>query len=306
VKPEGSGPLGKDEFAQTLNKRLTELHDDASPLARELRETAEAYLKLSERFSKVLAISDKYQLLLNVLSGLPEETRKPAPPKTRGKEEAAKDPLLAALRENRDKQVQTLIGRYEKLNRRINKIVAISDNYQAELRETYTKMELMARTDFLTALSNRRDLIDRLEMELSRVTRQQGRFSVILFDIDDFKKVNDTRGHEAGDQVLVAVAATFKEVLRRSDLCGRWGGEEFLVLCADTGLREALVVAEKCRERIQGLVVPTRHGPVSVTVSGGVGEFSEPSESWEEAVKRADEALYRAKARGKNTVVAAK
>ena len=90
MKPEGPLPMGKDEFAQSLNKRLTELHDDASPLARELRETAEAYLKLAERFSKVLAISDKYQLLLNVLSGLPEEPRKPAPSRARGREDVAK------------------------------------------------------------------------------------------------------------------------------------------------------------------------------------------------------------------------
>ncbi|MEI6874008.1 MAG: diguanylate cyclase [Spirochaetota bacterium] len=291
-----------DALAARLRRRMEELAEDGSPLAAELRDAAEAYVRLSERFAKVLAISDKYQeLIAAITDGANEAKRNPRRP--RDAIAVGTDPLIDSLRTNPDDLVQALIARYEKLNSRINKIVAISDNYQAELRETTARMELMSRTDVLTSLSNRRDMIDRLEVELARATRQQGRFSVIMFDIDDFKQVNDRFGHEAGDAVLVGIAGIFRSLLRRADLACRWGGEEFLVLCPDTDGGSALAVAEKCRAGIEALVVSTRQGTVRTSISGGVGEFASPAEGWEDIVKRADEALYRAKLSGKNRVV---
>ncbi|MFN3921765.1 MAG: GGDEF domain-containing protein, partial [Caldimicrobium sp.] len=125
-------------------------------------------------------------------------------------------------------------------------------------------------------------------------------FSLILLDIDNFKLINDIYGHAKGDEVLVKVAQILKDNLRASDLCGRWGGEEFLILLRSANLFQGLNKAEKLRELIAKLNIP----PIeSITASFGVAEYNSP-ESYEETLRRADLALYRAKSQGKNCVIA--
>ena len=199
-------------------------------------------------------------------------------------------------------ELECVLEAYLKQAEQFEKVMAISDQYQASLREATTRLERMARVDSLTGLANRRDMVEHLDVELVRARRQQRPFSVILFDIDDFKKVNDHFGHQSGDQTLVAVAALVKTLLRRTDLCARWGGEEFLILCPETAGEEALVVAEKCRAEVAALVVSSTGGPISVTLSGGVGVFRNESAGWEPVVARADAGLYRAKVAGKNRI----
>lgn len=217
------------------------------------------------------------------------------------------DALVDRLRSHEDPDVRDLVALYEKTRTQMNKIMSISDVYQAQLHDTTLQLERMARTDMLTGLANRRDITERLVMEAARCERHERPFAVILYDIDNFKRVNDTWGHKAGDEVLIRVAEAIKSVLRVSDVCARWGGEEFLVFCPDTELDRALVVAERCRDAVERSYVSVRDEAVSVTISGGVCSCTEVSHpvDWEQMVLKADTAMYVAKMSKKNRIVAA-
>ena len=158
-----------------------------------------------------------------------------------------------------------------------------------------------ARTDALTGLRNRRSLEEAASAEVKRGTRIGATLSVIICDIDHFKQVNDRFGHEAGDKVLRTVADLLSGVARESDMLGRWGGEEFLMLLPDTNENAAFVVAERMRKAVEAAKMPIEG--LRVTISLGVAELapggSEP-ERWQEAVRRADDAMYRAKQSGRN------
>ncbi|OHE59724.1 MAG: hypothetical protein A2Z99_03255 [Treponema sp. GWB1_62_6] len=192
-----------------------------------------------------------------------------------------------------------LLARYEKQDARLEKIISISDVYQEQLRDISTRMELMAYTDFLTNLPNRRAMIDRLEIELARAERYGTTFSVVLFDVDDFKKVNDVWGHDSGDEVLKRTAKELQGAIRRSDSCGRWGGEEFLALLAESGEDEAFHAGEKGRIAVERAVTVSRKGEIGVTVSGGVCSYRRGMDV-DALLMGADAALYEAKAAGKN------
>jgi diguanylate cyclase (GGDEF)-like protein len=156
--------------------------------------------------------------------------------------------------------------------------------------------------DALTELSNRRALMDRLEQEWSRMQRHGGVLSLIMTDIDHFKQVNDRHGHPAGDRVLRAVAKVLANHCRRPDTPGRYGGEEFAVVCPDADAQGAAILAERYRRQIEETHVPVDEGEVRVTASFGVGD-STSAASREELIKTADDALYRAKESGRNRVV---
>jgi diguanylate cyclase (GGDEF)-like protein len=163
-----------------------------------------------------------------------------------------------------------------------------------------------ARTDALTGLRNRRALEEAAETELKRCARTGMPISVILGDIDRFKRINDTHGHEVGDKVIRVVAEHLHAVARETDALGRWGGEEFLVILPDTDEAAAAAVAERVRAVIENGVMPAA---LNVTISLGVagmeaGSVTDPS-CWADLVRRADGAMYRAKDAGRNRVVAA-
>lgn len=161
------------------------------------------------------------------------------------------------------------------------------------------RLEELSFTDQLTSLFNRRRLYAELEKEFERTKRYDSTFSVIMFDLDNFKDINDTFGHQTGDKVLMEVASLIKKVVRSVDVISRWGGDEFLILCPETGLSEACRLAERLREKIAEYSFP---GGIQVTVSVGVCEFSS-KDNPEQLLSKVDEALYRAKSSGKNTVV---
>ncbi|MBD8526204.1 GGDEF domain-containing protein [Pseudomarimonas arenosa] len=160
--------------------------------------------------------------------------------------------------------------------------------------------------DPMTGLSNRRSTQQRLQAELTRSQRSRQPLSVILLDIDHFKRINDSYGHDVGDEVIRAMAALLKSVVRGGDDAGRWGGEEFIVLLPEVTAEAACGVAERIRRQSEALCVEyaEAEAPVRFTVSLGVAEW-QPSESIEQLVKRADEALYQAKSEGRNRVVRA-
>jgi two-component system, cell cycle response regulator len=166
-----------------------------------------------------------------------------------------------------------------------------------QLRARNVELERLATTDMLTDIENRRSIQRRLEEAISRSARHGTPLSVVLVDIDHFKQVNDRHGHQAGDEVLREVAARLRTRLRREDSCGRWGGEEFLLVLQDTDGEAATVVAEDLRARVADR--PVGAAALSVTISLGVAEWQGDAEDG--LIQRADVALYEAKASGRNT-----
>jgi diguanylate cyclase (GGDEF)-like protein len=165
------------------------------------------------------------------------------------------------------------------------------------------RLEMEALTDHLTGLYNHRYFHDRMAAEIRRARRRRGSVSLLIYDIDDFKRVNDTRGHLAGDQVLSRVAAVSRETCREEDVLCRIGGEEFTVILPGSQEQEAVAVAERLRYAVEGSS-PARVG--RVTVSVGVAEFPRHAARPRELLARADAALFEAKAAGKNRVAVAR
>ncbi len=164
------------------------------------------------------------------------------------------------------------------------------------------ELERLATTDSLTGLANRRRLFDCLEQEVYRAQRYGTALSLVMFDIDHFKRINDSWGHATGDWVLCRIARETHQLLRKTDQAGRYGGEEFVVLLPETDLSEALLLAQRLRQRISDTAITPEHdAPMPVTVSVGVAALA-PDETGEELIHRADQALYRAKQNGRNRV----
>jgi len=176
----------------------------------------------------------------------------------------------------------------------------MNETLQSRVEERTRELRQMATTDALTGLANRRRLDEVLRYEHHRVARSGGPLSVILCDIDSFKAINDTHGHHAGDLVLVAFGELLRAHVRIIDIVGRWGGEEFLVICPQTGADDAVALAERLREVVAGAVFPVVG---SKTCSFGVAQMAD-CEATEALVCRADAALYRAKQLGRNQVAA--
>jgi len=171
-----------------------------------------------------------------------------------------------------------------------------------ELLELAQKLKKSARTDDLTGLSNRRDMRERLLNEVARSFRTGRPFSIVMCDIDHFKKVNDTYGHECGDDVLVTLSALLKEGLRQQDVLSRWGGEEFLVLLPETDLPGGRTIAERLRQSVEQNHFEYQGNPFKVTMSFGVHAPKVINEI-DALIKMADQFLYEAKNQGRNRVI---
>ncbi len=165
----------------------------------------------------------------------------------------------------------------------------------------FADVERLATTDELTGLSNRRHFFASAEREFKRADRLGHELSVMMFDIDFFKKFNDNYGHATGDLVLSTAAQRCKSCFRDIDILGRYGGEEFAVVLVGTGLESGLFTAERLRLTLADHPMDTAHGPLVVTISIGVAARL-PQESLFEVLERADQALYRAKEAGRNRV----
>lgn len=163
----------------------------------------------------------------------------------------------------------------------------------------------LATVDPLTELLNRRGFLDRCSIELSRARRFRRPLTLMLLDVDHFKNVNDTYGHEGGDEALRLMARALRDVLRGTDLAGRIGGEEFAVLLVETDLVGALQVAERLRTAISNLSIEFQGHMLRITASIGVSRVSTDSDSVNQALRDADHAMYRAKQAGRNLVVCA-
>ncbi len=161
------------------------------------------------------------------------------------------------------------------------------------------KIKRLSEEDYLTRLYNRRKVHEIIETELVRSRRYDSAFAILLLDIDDFKKINDTFGHNAGDKVLVKFSSIIEQTVRESDIAGRWGGEEFLIICPETTIDGATSLAEKLRENIDNNKFKIAG---NITASIGVTGIQH-GDNVKSLIQRADKALYSAKKAGKNRVI---
>ena len=173
---------------------------------------------------------------------------------------------------------------------------------ETALRSALEEVERLAISDSLTSLYNRRHLFELADREFQRARRYRLPLSVMMVDIDEFKRVNDTYGHATGDQVLQGVAECCRKELRGVDVIGRYGGDEFVALLPETGVPAACQVAERLRNRIAEWVLDAKAGRVTVTVSLGVAVLEDEHTTPEFLLDRADQALYVAKQKGRNRV----
>jgi two-component system, cell cycle response regulator len=172
---------------------------------------------------------------------------------------------------------------------------------QAHLLAVQEQLKALAARDPLTGILNQRSILERLAEELSRATRQGGGLTVGMCDVDHFKAVNDTYGHQAGDDVLRGFTASLQAQVRKYDIVGRYGGEEFLVIAPGMHDRGDVGLFERLRDRISNVALPSARGPISITISIGVAS-ADRSSTVDTLLAAADAALYRAKAEGRNRV----
>lgn len=171
---------------------------------------------------------------------------------------------------------------------------------ESALREALLHVENLAATDSLTGISNRRHFIETGTIEFERSKRYQHSLSVLMLDIDHFKSINDTFGHQAGDQVLKAITECCSTLLRSSDSFGRLGGEEFSILLPDTDIEAAGTTAQRVLNAVAALKVNYDSQVIRFTTSIGVAQMSMQCKNLEELMNQSDEALYQAKHSGRN------
>lgn len=199
-------------------------------------------------------------------------------------------PILISATAIRDAQGNFLASR-----------TTVFDNTEQKMNEA--QLERLARTDVLTSLSNRRDFYERAQQEVARAKRSGKAFSLMLLDVDFFKKINDQYGHAGGDEVLRRLSRVLSDLLREVDTPARLGGEEFVVLMPETPLEGARLVAERVRAGMEATVVELGDGRlIRFTVSIGLAQWADGEDDIDVPLHRADEALYRAKAGGRNQV----
>ena len=171
-----------------------------------------------------------------------------------------------------------------------------------ELEQKKKELEQLAYYDPLTGMPNRRFFFDQTAILMENAKRYGMPLSLLVMDIDHFKKINDTYGHDAGDLVLKSFAEILRKSIRHADLPARFGGEEFVLLMPNTNLQQAKVVAERIRSNFQNSVVVYQGQEISTTVSGGLATYTPGVQSIDELIKMADEALYEAKRGGRNRI----
>ena len=203
--------------------------------------------------------------------------------------------LLVLLWESISKIVQ-MYRHYKHTQRESAKLI---EDYKL-LEEAKNKYETLSTMDTLTGIANRAGIQQFLSTAFERA-HEQNRLGLVLFDVDHFKRINDTRGHVFGDQVLTEIAQAIKSSIRESDMFGRWGGEEFLLICPQSSPEQVKLIAEKLRAQIAQHEFDSER-PLHVTISAGA-TIVQIDESYDEAFQRLDEALYAAKRSGRNAVI---
>jgi two-component system, cell cycle response regulator len=196
---------------------------------------------------------------------------------------------------------------YDAAVRRLESLLAEKELLGKQLQEANERLQALASTDALTGLANKRALEEALQRDLARADRDQTWLTIVISDIDFFKKVNDTYGHLTGDEVLRQVGKAFGSKLRAGDLAARYGGEEFLLILPGSNIVGGKIAAERLRRMIESLTMQGPKGPFSITSSFGVASICGPgcAGKTKDLIAQADQALYAAKHGGRNRVVVA-
>lgn len=195
--------------------------------------------------------------------------------------------------------LRSLSGDVSHIAIQINDVSETARN-RIHLRETNQHLSEISRKDGLTGLFNRAYWEQSLKEEFAQLKVIEESSSLVIFDIDHFKKVNDTYGHHTGDEVIRRTSSLLRKTARSSDICGRFGGEEFTVLLPHTNQEQANYFAERLRKRIEQEIVKVEEFLINYTISIGVCEYKSYFESHTQWLKSADAALYRAKESGRN------
>lgn len=180
-------------------------------------------------------------------------------------------------------------------------VVWVASNI-TDKNQVQQQLRQLSETDALTGLYNRRKLIETLNDRLAVFTREGTQTSVLVFDLDNFKRLNDDLGHQAGDAALVEIARLCREQLRQTDVVARFGGDEFVVVMPGTRREDALRIAERLREHVPTSLAASLS--YQSTISGGISEFGAPDRFANDILSRADEGLYLSKRAGRNRVMA--
>ncbi|MDD2899963.1 MAG: GGDEF domain-containing protein [Desulfuromonadaceae bacterium] len=196
-------------------------------------------------------------------------------------------------------EYRLLYDEYSAQKHRAQLLERETNSLKTQLGEMDRSLYLSTRIDPMTGLANRRDIMEKMERELSRSERHQRTFSVLLVDLDNFKKLNEKYGYNDGDDVLVEVARVLMGCVRNEDVCARWGGEEFLFLLAETNTEGAANLARKILDSISMTEFKANRPGIRITASIGLCEYR-TGQSIYECVSRAEQALRSAKLGGKN------
>ncbi|WP_299436283.1 GGDEF domain-containing protein [uncultured Rhodospira sp.] len=272
---------------------LQALHDKYLSQADETKTLAEAGLRIEDTLEKLLKMltdankgTETYGATLNDLSH-----------QAQGASQEALHSIISTLVAETQEALR--------LNRKLGTQLSQSSREVSKLREDLEQVRTEARIDGLTGVFNRK-VFDLVMREATEAAASGGRnLSLLMLDIDRFKNFNDTHGHQMGDQVLKLVARTIQGCVRPSDTVARYGGEEFAVVLPSTGVRGAVVVAERVRTTVAGKRITNRRSGTElgrITLSIGVAEYA-LGESIADMVQRADRALYMAKRQGRNQVI---
>jgi diguanylate cyclase (GGDEF)-like protein len=212
-------------------------------------------------------------------------------------EEISSDPDLATVVQRLSRQVKLF-----KVESAHAKQIAI--NKQIEVEAILTQADEIQHIDPLTFLPNRRLIMKALQSEVSRARRYHTPFSISMLDVDHFKAINDTYGHQVGDEVLEQIAHHLRDHIRHPDSAGRYGGEEFLILLPNTPIEPASEQAARLCNQMRALNITAGEKVLHLTVSMGIAELQPGTETWQELLSRADKALYQAKEQGRDRWVA--
>jgi diguanylate cyclase len=193
---------------------------------------------------------------------------------------------------------------FNMLRLQVNKLSVENEQLKTELVNMVRSLDLASRIDGMTGLANRRDIMEKIDREATRSQRHKHPFTILLVNIDDFKKVNDRHGFNTGDDVLVEIARVLRSCVRNEDICARWGGEEFLILLPETDTGSSLPVAKKVLESVSMTEFKANRPGIHITVSIGVCEH-DPTQTVQECIARVHQALLHAKLGGKNRYIIA-
>ena len=202
------------------------------------------------------------------------------------------DGLLDEIQQN----IQNIIRDFDVPEENKNEVIK-------QINYIYTRTKYLSITDELTGLSNRRCFDTTFEKEYLRASRYNNKLTLVMFDIDHFKNVNDTYGHQCGDYVLKQVANAALQTFRKTDTVFRFGGEEFVVLLTETDIEQSVIPLERFRKTVQTLGLNYQGQEVNITVSIGACQLSAEITSKEEFLQKTDAALYEAKNSGRNKTI---